>query len=85
MRIAKHSKQSTTTRSQGKTQLYLKLPDNGGERSVFPALFVQQGDVVVKLADVGGVHLQVRTLLDKDVRQPLVVAPVKYIFSPQTD
>lgn len=56
-------------------QLYLKLSDNSGERGVFPALFVQQSHVVVKLADVGGVHLQVGTLLDKDVWQSLVIAP----------
>lgn len=57
-------------------QLYLKLSDNGGKRWVFPALFIQQRYVVVKLADVGGVHLQVGTLLDKDVWQSLVIAPV---------
>lgn len=37
--------------------LYLKLPDDGGQRRVFPALFVQQSHVVVKLTDVCGVHL----------------------------
>lgn len=54
---------------------YLKLFDNSSERRIFPALFVQQRHVVVELTDVGGVHLQVRTLLDKDVRQSLVVTP----------
>lgn len=37
--------------------LYLKLPDDGGQRRVFPTLFVQQSHVVVKLTDVCGVHL----------------------------
>lgn len=56
--------------------LYLKLSDNGCKRGVLPALLVQQSHVVVKLADVGGVHLQVRTFLYENVRQPLMVAPV---------
>lgn len=55
--------------------LHLKLLDDGRERRVFPALLVQQSHVVVELADVRGVHLQVRPLLDKDVRQRLVLAP----------
>lgn len=55
--------------------IYLKLLDDGRERRVFPALLVQQSHVVVKLTDVRGVHLQVRPLLDKDVRQRLVLAP----------
>lgn len=54
---------------------YLKLPDDRGKRRVFPALFIQQSHVVVKLTDICGVHLQVRPLLDEDVGQSLVIAP----------
>lgn len=59
----------------GRLGLHLKLPDDGCEGGVLPALLVQQRHVVVELADVGGVHLQVGALLDEDVRQPLVVPP----------
>lgn len=60
----------------GRLALHLKLPHDGSESGVLPALLVQQSHVVVELTDVGGVHLQVGALLDEDVRQPLVVAPV---------
>ena len=59
------------------TAVYLKLPDHSGEARVFPTLFIQHSHVVVKLTDVGGVHLQVRPLLNKDVCQPLVVPPTQ--------
>ena len=56
---------------------HLEFSDDSGETGVFSALFVQQGHVVVELANVGGVHLQIGTLLNEDVRQSLVIAPEK--------
>lgn len=38
---------------------YLKLPYYGGERWVLLTLLFQQSHILVKLADVGGIHLQI--------------------------
>lgn len=54
---------------------YLKVSDDPTEGGVFPTLFIQESHVAIKLSYVGGVHLQIRTLLDKDISQSLVLGP----------